>query len=152
VAEVRLVVVRPRQVAPPARLHAEALYFRATAALAAAAASSDRTAALRDATGAAARIERLRGNWTTPLARLVRAGIAELRGDVKTSVSLIDRAGGELEALDMAGFAGAARAWRGRLRGVRDAAESTADRIVLDALLVPLAAPREAGAAGTRAR
>jgi eukaryotic-like serine/threonine-protein kinase len=119
------------------RVHAEALYFRAMAAIGAANDPGVRSAALRDATRAASRLERFSGRWTPPLARLVKAGLCEHAGDDVSASQHLERAAVEFDVAGMRAFAAAARMWRGRFRGARmgtDANESRLTRLIIPSI------------------
>src|SRR4029453_15754644 len=97
----------------------EALQLRARLALASAVRSSggpnqDR---LRDAARDARLIERERTPWGLALARLVRAGIAATGSEPEEAERLLKQTEEELEGLDMALYAAAARRRRGELLG-----------------------------------
>lgn len=69
--------------------------------------------ALRDAR----RIEREKMPWGNALALLIRASVASIRGDRDTAIQVLQSAEEGLEAVDMAGYAAAARRRRGELIG-----------------------------------
>jgi hypothetical protein len=99
------------------------IHLRARTALAASAAAakgsffSPRERLLRRAVHDAKRIERQRMPWSDPLEKLIRSGIANLRGRTGEAVSLLDAAEKELLTADMALYAAAARRQRGMLLG-----------------------------------
>ncbi len=93
------------------------LSLRARSALVAAMTARDRKPYLRVAERDARRLERERMHWSEPLARLIRAGIAVLRGDSARALGLLDTAAPGLEAADMGLFAAAARYRQGQLLG-----------------------------------
>jgi hypothetical protein len=97
----------------------EALHLRARLALASAERSSgeSRENGLRNAAKDARLVERERTPWGLALARLVRAGIAATRSQSQEAVRLLVQTEGELEGLDMALYAAAARRRRGQLLG-----------------------------------
>jgi len=97
----------------------EALQLRARLALASAVRSSGgpHENLLRDAARDARLIERERTPWGLTLARLVRAGIAATRSEPEEAVRLLQHTEEELEGLDMALYAAAARRRRGELLG-----------------------------------
>jgi hypothetical protein len=78
---------------------------------------SRRARLLRSAARDARRIERRRMPWSDPLAKLIRAGLADLRGDRDDAVSLLAAAEREHLAADQELYAAAARRQRGRLLG-----------------------------------
>lgn len=97
----------------------ESLHHRAQSALAVAAdsRSSDRRAFLQAAERDAARIESERMPWGNPLAWLIRASVASIRGKVEDAVALLASAETEFEAAGMALYTAAARRRRGELIG-----------------------------------
>jgi eukaryotic-like serine/threonine-protein kinase len=120
------------------RLRCEALFYRGLAALGAASVATDGSAAVRDATGAAARLERSQTQWSLPLARILRAGLLELNSDERGAVRVLDRAVVELDAAGMMAFGAAVRTWNARLRGKRFAEENGDENEVrMMRLLVP---------------
>jgi hypothetical protein len=72
---------------------------------------------LRAAAWDARTMERGRTAWTTPLARLIRAGIANLLGRREESLALLVRAEEEFTAVAMGMYAAAARRRRGQVLG-----------------------------------
>jgi hypothetical protein len=96
----------------------EATHLRARAALALARARpSDRRARAAEVEAGARRILAERMPWATPLAALLRAGVAATRGDAGRADALLREAARGLEAADMALYAAAARWQRGRILG-----------------------------------
>jgi len=96
----------------------ESLQLRARAALMlAVSGGGDRKALLRAAAQDAGKIEKERARWSTPLAALVRAGVAAAEGDAARALGLLDAAAAGCEAADMALFAAAARYRRGQILG-----------------------------------
>ena len=95
----------------------ESWHVRGAAALAAARAAAAPQRFLAEAEKAASRIERERMAWAAPLAGLLRAGVAALRGDDAAAVTRLEVAIVELERAEMALFAAAARRRRGQLVG-----------------------------------
>jgi hypothetical protein len=97
----------------------ESLHHRAQSALAVAADSrnSDRRALLQAAERDAARIESERMPWGNPLAWLIRASVASIRGKVEDAVARLASAETEFEAAGMALHTAAARRRRGELIG-----------------------------------
>jgi eukaryotic-like serine/threonine-protein kinase len=97
----------------------EALQLRARLALASAEQSrgDSRENGLRNAARDARLVERERTPWGLALARLVRAGIAATRSQTHEAVRLLVQTEEELEGLDMALYAAAARRRRGQLLG-----------------------------------
>ncbi len=69
------------------------------------------------AEGRSRQIERGKAAWSNPLAFLLRAGVANLRGRSEEAVRQLATAEGGLEAADMRMYAAAARRQRGRLLG-----------------------------------
>jgi hypothetical protein len=72
---------------------------------------------LRAAARAAGKVERQHMPWSDPLARLIRAGIAELRGRREQALALLADAEECLVAADMRMYSAAARRQRGQLLG-----------------------------------
>jgi hypothetical protein len=92
------------------------LHVRARSAIATAGESgADRAALLRDAATASRRIERERMAWATPLAMLLRAGVAMARDERERAVGLLGDAASRFDAVDMALYAAAARRTLGKL-------------------------------------
>ncbi len=95
----------------------EGACLRARCALATAVAGHDREGMLGEAERAARRIEKERMMWGNPLAKLIRAGVAQTRGDADTAADLLGSAIVEFEAADMALLAAVARRCLGELIG-----------------------------------
>ena len=93
----------------------EALTHRARIALALAARGNPR--ALKKAADAARRLEREDAEWASAFAVMVRAGIAQGRGDKATALELIEEAQQRLGAADMRMYAAAATFRRGQMLG-----------------------------------
>ena len=100
------------------------IHLRARAALAAAAVTpcdgwlfGSRERLLRSATRDARKIERRRMSWATPLAHLVRAGIAALRKRKEEALTLLAMAEKGFAEVDMKLYAAAASRQRGQLLG-----------------------------------
>ena len=92
-------------------------YTRGQSALAVARKAANPAALLRAAEGEARRLERDPTGYTRPLAQLIRAGCAAIRGDAPGAARLLEAAVDDLENRDMAMMAAAAR-WRlGELLG-----------------------------------
>ena len=72
---------------------------------------------LRRAARDARRIERERMLWADPMARLLRAGIASLRGDAAVALAHLESAQHGFETTDMGLYAAAAKRRRGELQG-----------------------------------
>jgi tetratricopeptide (TPR) repeat protein len=99
----------------------EAHHLRARAALALAAQGGpDRAQLLREAERDASALEGEKMAWATPLARLVRAGVAAVRGETSEAAALAERAAIAFDAADMKLYAAAARHRRGALLGGSD--------------------------------
>jgi tetratricopeptide (TPR) repeat protein len=92
-------------------------HLRGRAALAAARKSPRNEALLIEAASAAARIEREHATWGDPLAALLRAGVASLRGDRRGALTALDGAMRGFHAADLALFDAAARRRLGELLG-----------------------------------
>ncbi|MBK9035612.1 MAG: AAA family ATPase [Myxococcales bacterium] len=95
----------------------ESWHVRGAAALAAALDASAPRALLAEATKAAGKIDRERMAWSQPLAGLLRAGVAAVRGEVEPALALLADATAQLDANEMALYAAAARRRAGQLRG-----------------------------------
>ncbi len=93
------------------------LYFRARAVIALAAAGGADPDALDRAEKDARRIERQRAPWGGSLARLLRAGLASVRGRTEEAIGHLVHGEAELRQLDMALHAEVARRRRGELTG-----------------------------------
>ncbi|WP_439623804.1 serine/threonine-protein kinase [Gemmata sp.] len=96
--------------------------LRARCALARAAAAPDPRPFLRAAERDARRIERERAGWSDPVARLLRAGVAAVRGDAAGAAGHLAAAARDLDAADMGLYAAAARRCLGRIRGGEEGA------------------------------
>ena len=94
-------------------------------ALAASRSGGNRPSLLAEAASVAARIERERVPWGTPLAELLRAGIASTRGDRDGAITVLDRAVRGFHAADMALHDAVARRLLGDLLGGDDGAAMT---------------------------
>jgi len=93
-------------------------HLRARCALAAAAGGGAGAASLLAAAGREARaIERERMAWSDPLARLVLAGIAAVRGDPATTAAALAAAAEGFDAAGMGLYAAAARRRHGQVQG-----------------------------------
>jgi serine/threonine protein kinase/tetratricopeptide (TPR) repeat protein len=92
-------------------------HLRARASLAVAAVGDDREAMLRATLADAARIEREEMPWATPLAQMLRAGVAQVRGDAARAASLLRKSIAGFRATDMALHASVARRALGALIG-----------------------------------
>ena len=88
-----------------------------TALALAAARPTDRAALLGEATRAARRIDREKTVWGAAFARLILAGIADLRGEAARSAALYDDAARSADAVEMAFVAAVARRSRGLVLG-----------------------------------
>jgi hypothetical protein len=95
----------------------ESWHVRGAAALTSARDTGAPQRFLAEAEKAAARIERERMTWAAPLAELLRAGVAALRGDADAAVGRLDTAIAQLDRAEMALYAVAARRRRGQLVG-----------------------------------
>ena len=93
------------------------LRARTTIALVAAGAPSRSAVLLRAAERYARAIERERVHWGDPLANLLRAGVASVRGDRKGAIERLAAAETAFDAADMALYAAVARRRRGELLG-----------------------------------
>ena len=92
-------------------------YRRAVAALRLAAGAPGSGSLRRLAAADARRIERERMPWSTPLAGLVRAGVARLSGHAPEAARLLERAAAGFDAADMPLYAAAARLSLSTLQG-----------------------------------
>jgi hypothetical protein len=101
------------------KLRQDAYFLLARTSLAAAAAMppDGRAAELRRAEKAAQQIERESMPWSAPLALLARAGVANLRGDVRAAIRTLDAAEAAFDHADMALHAEITRYRRGMLAG-----------------------------------
>jgi hypothetical protein len=98
----------------------ESLYLRARSALATAVSGTppgEAETLLLEASRAANRIEREEVHWGTPLAKLVRAGIASAKARREEAADLLTSALDAFTASDMALYAAVARMRRGELMG-----------------------------------
>jgi hypothetical protein len=97
----------------------ERLFLRGRCAIAQAidAAGSESRALLQSARKSARSLERERLHWGDPLANLLRAGVASVRGEAEEAMMYVTRAEAALEAADMSLYAAAARRRRGELLG-----------------------------------
>ncbi len=98
-------------------LFLESAHLRARTAVAAVAAGEIPERHLRVAERDARRIEREKMPWSDPLAQLIRASVAALRGDEPGAVAFLASAETGFEAADEGLYAAAARARRGELLG-----------------------------------
>src|SRR5262249_39989505 len=95
-------------------------HLRARAALALAretSRESERARLLRAAAADAGRLQQTGAPWALPLAALVRAGIAAIRGDAEGAARMCDHAAYGFDAVDMALYAAAAPRRRGEIIG-----------------------------------
>jgi tRNA A-37 threonylcarbamoyl transferase component Bud32 len=99
------------------RIKLIALRAQAALAAAASAAGRDREALCRHAEAAARRIEREGAAWGLPVAQLLWAGAAHLRGQSERAQSLLERAAQAFTEADMALYAAVAQRRRGLLVG-----------------------------------
>ncbi len=95
----------------------ESAHLRARAAIAAVAVGEISERVLRLAERDAGRIEREAMPWSNPLAELIRASAAALRGDTQAAVGLLASAETGFEAADEGLFAAVARVRQGELLG-----------------------------------
>lgn len=98
-------------------LRIEARYLRARAALAAAIAGEDQARWIRVAERMARSIADERMRWSKPIASLLRAATASLRGDTARAIELLSSAVEDFVSVDMSLYAAAARRQMGELRG-----------------------------------
>jgi serine/threonine protein kinase len=98
-------------------LRIDAFHLQARAALAVAASAKNPDPYLKTASRLARQIEKERMAWSTPLARLIQAGIANTRGDNATAATLLSAAVEGLELNDMCLYAAAARRRLGQTLG-----------------------------------
>lgn len=114
----------------------EALYLRARATVAAAAdmvreperyAARQVRALLRQASTDARRIARERMAWSTPLATLIQAAVASIRGQQQTALQLLEQAEAGFVSADMALYQQLARRCRGALLGGEAGSSLVAD-------------------------
>jgi hypothetical protein len=95
----------------------EAWYFRARSAIAAAASGEDASSLLSVADRAARRIDGERMAWSAPVASLLRAGTARMRGQVDRADTHLSEAVNAFERVDMHLLTAVARRRLGELRG-----------------------------------
>lgn len=95
----------------------ESAHLRARTAVAAVAAGAAPERVLKLAERDARRIEREAMPWSDPLAQMIRASVAALRGDTREAVRLLASAETSFEAADEGLHAAVARARRGDLQG-----------------------------------
>jgi serine/threonine protein kinase/tetratricopeptide (TPR) repeat protein len=95
----------------------EALHMRARCAIAACHRQGESKRVLRMAERDAHTIERTRMAWATPLATLLRAGVASRRGDTERAAGLLAEAVTGCDRAEMALFAAASRRQLGTLTG-----------------------------------
>ncbi len=95
----------------------ESTHLRARTAVAAVAAGEIPERHLALAERDARRIESEKMPWSDPLAQLIRASLAALRGDTRGAIELLASAETDFEAADEGLYAAAARARRGELVG-----------------------------------
>jgi hypothetical protein len=98
-------------------VYLESAHLRARTIIAAVAIGEAPERTLRLAEREARRIEREAMPWTNPLAELIRASVAALRGDTQVAVGLLASAETGFEAAEEGLFAAVARARRGELLG-----------------------------------
>jgi len=98
-------------------LRIDAFYLQARAALAVAATAKHPEPLLKTATRLARRIEKEKMLWSTPFVSLIRAGVANIRGDADKSAALLGTALEGLEIVDMGLYAAAARRRLGQTLG-----------------------------------
>jgi hypothetical protein len=106
------------------------LYVRARSALAAAVAAGtgspqEARALLREAEGAARRLERIKAPQAPGMGKLVRAGVAAAEGRTKVAVRLLTEAEQGLHAAGMATLLAVARCRRAQLCGLKDLYDGT---------------------------
>jgi serine/threonine protein kinase len=98
-------------------LRIDALHLKARTALAVATTAKQPEPLLKTAARLARRIEKEKMLWSAPFVSLIRAGIANTRGDEKKCAELLTTAVAELEAADMSLYAAAARRRLGQTLG-----------------------------------
>jgi hypothetical protein len=99
-------------------LRIDALHLKARAALAVAATASNPKPFLKTASRLADRIEKENMLWSAAFVSLIRAGVANIQGDVKECSNLCAKAVAELERVDMGLYRAAAqRRWGQSLGG-----------------------------------
>jgi eukaryotic-like serine/threonine-protein kinase len=94
--------------------------LRGRAALAAARAHPRRRGLLQQATRAAEQIEAERMSWASPIAALLRAGVAAIDGDAARAAAITARAADGFRTAEMALFHAVARRCQGKLIGGAD--------------------------------
>ena len=82
----------------------------ALAAVTAAKADRDRSRSIKSATQQAQRIEKANVPWAIPLAKLIRAGIANLNGQTAEALQLLTEAEGGSRALHVSAYTAAFKA------------------------------------------
>jgi hypothetical protein len=97
-------------------IRVESLYMRARAALAMAGSSGSSRRLLRVARAGARRIARERMPWSNPIALLLKAGIANLEGQVPLALSYLHDAADRFDRADMKLYAAVARRRIGALQ------------------------------------
>jgi hypothetical protein len=99
-------------------IDAEARWLRARVWVSAATTDDgNREGLLREAETQARRIERHKMAYSTPMATLVRAGVANVRNDLAAAANYLAEADKQFRAADMRGFAAVARLHLGRMLG-----------------------------------
>jgi eukaryotic-like serine/threonine-protein kinase len=99
-------------------IRARAMYLRAGSALLMVERGlGDRAVLLGEAARDARALERERMGWTSPLAAVIRAGIALRAGAIDEAVQTLEGAARGFDEADMAGYAASARGHAARLRG-----------------------------------
>src|SRR5205823_9741046 len=99
------------------QVRADVIQQTGRCAVAMAAVSPDAKPLVRVAEKSARRLDRERTPWTSALARLIRAGVASVRGDAGRAARLLSDAVEGFEAAEMGLFAAAGRRRLGQLRG-----------------------------------
>ena len=94
----------------------EAMYFRGRSALAAASAGEDAAGCLRLSDRMAQRIANEKMPWSKPVASVLWAGAASLRGNTSRAADLLSDAADDFSRVDMALYAAVARRRLGELR------------------------------------
>jgi hypothetical protein len=97
-------------------IRVESLYMRARAALAMAASGGSSRRLLRVARAGARRIARERMPWSNPIALLLKAGIANLEGNVPLALSYLHDAADRFDRADMQLYGAVARRRIGALQ------------------------------------
>jgi hypothetical protein len=98
-------------------LRIDALHLRARAALAVAASRKNPGPLLKSAGRLARRIEKEKMLWSSPFVELIRAGVANIRGEADESAALLSTAVEGFEIADMGLYAAAARRRLGQTLG-----------------------------------